>query len=175
MIKAIPSHMGYFGLALWAFLGKMCGMVESEHPCSGALGGSSRPPNCHLQSWLCNSPEFIIWPDITAKLSLDLLLYPLQKQKWKLRSLGGLNLFQPFLFFQRIYFPLREKRKEKRSVTLTMGFFENILQRNYLFSSKWDILLALDVCFVIFYTYSLAEYCIAKQEHCFCLEFSGRN
>lgn len=118
-----------------------------------------------------------VWTDITAEFSLDLLLHPSQKEKWKLRSLGGLNLFQSFIFFQRILFPLREKRKKKRSVTLIMGFFKNILQRKCLFSSKWGMLFALDetACFVIFYTYFLAEYYIAKQEHCFCPEFSGRN
>lgn len=44
-----------------------------------------------------------------------------------------------------------------------------------MFLSRWGILLALDACSVIFYTYFLAEYCIAKQEHCFHPEFSGRN
>lgn len=102
----------------------------------GALGGSTRPPNatCSLDcATLLNS---FVWTDITAKFSLDLSLYPSQKQKWKLRSLGGLNLFQSFLFFQRILFPLREKRKEKRSMTLSMGFLKNILQRKCLFSTK---------------------------------------
>lgn len=62
-------------------------------------------------------------------------------------------------------------------MTLIVGFFENIWQRKCLFSSKLDMLLALNeiACFAIFYTYFLAEYCIAKQKHCFFPEFAGRN
>lgn len=90
----------------------------------GALGGSTSPPSPTRSLDCATLLNSFVWTDITAEFSLDLWLYPSQKQKWKLRSLGGLNLFQSFLFFQRIFFPLWEKRKEKRSMTLIMGFFK---------------------------------------------------
>lgn len=142
-----------------------------------APGGSTRPPNsicdCDCEALLSS----VLWTDITAKCSLDLWLHSSQKQKWKLRSLGGFNLFQSLLFFQRIFFPLWEKRKEKRSMTLITGFLKNIWQRKCLFSSKWGMLLALNetACFAIFCTYFLAKYHIAEQKHCFCPKFAGRN
>lgn len=59
-----------------------------------------------------------VWTDITAEVSLDLLLYPSLKQKWKLRSPGGLNLFQLFLFFPKNIFspPGKEEGKKKRDI-----------------------------------------------------------
>lgn len=119
---------------------------KSEHPCCG-FWWKYRTAECCMWFWTWSSAEFSSLDWHHSQCSLDLWLYPSQKLKWKLWSLGGLNLFQSFLFFQRIFVPLWEKRKEKWSMTLITGFFFfNIWQRKCLFSSKGGMTLALNKC-----------------------------
>lgn len=142
------------------------------------LGGSMTLPN---SAWDCEHRALfnsVLWTDITAKCSQDLWLYPSQKQKWKLWSLGGLNPFQSFLFLPKEYFSPVGKEGGKKEHDTNYGiFFLSIWQRKCLCWSKWDMLLALNemVCFATFYTYFLAKHLTAEEKHHFYTEFAGRN